>query len=185
MNKHSKLALALALILSALVLSNDANAQTAPNYVRPRNPNETPAPKVVFIGDTYTAGWPLPAGSNWINEGVTGIMQGGLTSGGALAEFQSIVVSQHPAIVHIMVGANDAMIADTALYGGTTPVYMANIAAMVKEASSVGDYSFASEMMNAALNGYGAANGIQVINYSDALCGCQGSVGGLGLGLPM
>jgi hypothetical protein len=195
MTKRFKLPLALALLLSAM--SVIANAQ-APNYVRPRNPNtETPLPKVVFIGDTYTAGWPFPAGSNWINEGVTGIMQGGLTSGGALAEFQSVVVSRHPAIVHIMVGANDAMIADNALYGGTTPVYMANITAMVKEAkaanikvilgniasTSVPAYSnLAAEVMNAALDGYGAANGIQVINYSDALCGCQGSVGGTGIG---
>jgi hypothetical protein len=195
MTKRFKLPLAL--ILSALTLSIDANAQAAPNYVRPRNPNETPAPKVVFIGDTHTAVWPFPAGSNWIKEGVTGIMQGGLSSGGALAEFQSAVVSQHPTIVHIMVGANDAMIADDALYGGTTPVYMANITAMVKEAkaanikvilgniasTSVPAYSnLATEVMNAALDGYRAANGIQVINYSDALCGCQGSVGGTGIG---
>jgi hypothetical protein len=37
--------------------------------------------------------------------------------------------------------------------------------------------------MDGALEAYGAANGIPVINYYDALCGCQSSVGGTGIGI--
>jgi lysophospholipase L1-like esterase len=181
-------------VLLALLSSVTANAQAVPSFVRPRSPNETPLPKVVFFGDGYTAGWPLPAGSNWINEGQPGIDLNGLDSNEAVAAFESDVVSQHPAIVHIMVGYNDALEADDATYAGTTPQYINNIATMVNEAkaanikvilgniSESGGYTLATDLMNAALDAYGAANGIQVINYSDALCGCVGSLGGSGIG---
>ncbi len=74
MIRHYKSTLApLALLLSALILSNAATAQLTPNYVRPRSPNETPAPKVVFIGDQFTYMWgatpPFAANPNWINQG--------------------------------------------------------------------------------------------------------------------
>jgi Bacterial Ig-like domain (group 2) len=152
-------------------------------------------PKVVFIGDQYTANWPFPANSGWINEGnpATGYWNSigsSLLSPSALSEFQSAVVSQHPAIVHIMVGSNDIWNADDAGYTEIVPRFVTSITAMVQEAKAaniqviLGNIpnegptggSLAMEM-NDWLDAYGAGNGIQVINYSDALCGCVGSVG--------
>jgi lysophospholipase L1-like esterase len=161
--------------LAVLFSSVAASAVTAP-------------PKVIFFGDGYTAAWPLPAG--YINEGVPGYNLDGLTSYGALADFQSAVVSQHPAIVHIMVGANDQ--GDDALYPYEIPGYIDNITTMVNEAKAAnikvilgnispdfGGWGLPINAFNAALAAYGAANGIQVINYHDALCQCVGSTGGL------
>ena len=77
MTKHYKQTLAaFALLLSALPFA--AYAQIAPNFVRPRSPNEVaiqPAPKVVFIGDWITYYWASVFLSNpsWINQGVSGV----------------------------------------------------------------------------------------------------------------
>jgi lysophospholipase L1-like esterase len=162
-------------LLAVLLSSVAASAGTAP-------------PKVIFFGDGYTAAWPLPAG--YINNGVPGYNLDGLTSYGALADFQSAVVSQHPAIVHIMVGANDQ--SDDALYQTEIPSYINSINTMVNEAKAAninvilgnispnfGGWGLPINAFNAALDAYGAANGIQVINYHDALCQCVGSTGGL------
>jgi hypothetical protein len=56
MNNHSNLTLAAALALSlSALMSLVANAQTAPNFIRPRTPNEAPAqPK--GIGDCSFTG---------------------------------------------------------------------------------------------------------------------------------
>jgi lysophospholipase L1-like esterase len=184
-------------VFLALLSSVAANAQAVPSVVRPRSPNsETPLPKVVFFGDGYTAGWPLPAGSNWINKGVAGIFTAGLTSSEAVAAFESDVVRQHPAIVHIMVGENDAAEANDATYAGTSSQYIDHITTMVNEARAAniqvilgniapgtGAVDDAVFTINAALDAYGAANDIQVINYYDALCGCVGSTGGYGIGV--
>jgi hypothetical protein len=95
MTKHYKPTLAtLALLLSAFAV----HAQQAPDYARQQAP-----PKVVFVGDYITYEWAsaFAANPNWIN-------QGDATPGAfgpTLASFQSNVVSLHPAIVHIMVGA--------------------------------------------------------------------------------
>jgi hypothetical protein len=64
----NKLCLFACLLMPAVV-----NAQLAPNYVRPRLPNETPAPTVVFVGDYVTAEWAsaFAANPNWINKGVS------------------------------------------------------------------------------------------------------------------
>ena len=68
-------------------------------------------PKVVFIGDYFTYLWSsaFAANPNWINEGADGlgVVGGGEQSSQTLARFQSDVVALHPAIVHIMIGAND------------------------------------------------------------------------------
>ena len=164
----------LSILLSCLALTLSAHAQSAP--------------KVIFFGDGYTAAWPLPAGSNWINEGVAGFNLDGLTSYGAAAAFQSDVVSQHPAIVHIMVGANNLSGDESWQYD--IPSYIRDIDTMVDQAKAanikvilgnitpnVGGWGEPITAMNAALAAYGAANDIQVINYYDALCGCVSSTG--------
>ena len=180
MTKQSKLTLAtLALLLSALV-PLVANAQLAPNYHRLQ-----PAPKVVFIGDYITYEWAsaFAANPNWINQGDS-VPFGG-DSASLLARFQSDVVSLHPAIVHIMVGAFDAEFVsdESALFD--FPYFLSNLDAMVKEAkaanikvilgtsppASIIDSSYLVQI-NAAIAAYGAANNIPVIDYVDALCGC-------------
>ena len=205
MNKHSKLTLTtLALILSALVLSIAANAQAAPNFVRPRNPNETPAPKVVFIGDQFTYMWgatpPFAANPNWINQGWTSPLVSncfmscdGGTSGAALARFQTDVIDLHPAIVHIMVGADDlAMDDDAQQVFGIAPGFMTSLEEMVNMAKAadikvilgIESVAWASatppypQQLNSIVAAYGAQNNIPVINYGDALCQCVSSIGG-------
>ena len=166
-------------LLACLLMPVIANAQLAPNYAR-----QQPAPKVVFIGDYITYEWAsaFAANPNWIN-------QGDPTPGGnattILARFQSDVVSLHPAIVHIMVGAwNAAFISDeSALFD--FPYFVSNLDAMVKEAKAANikvilgttppintiNSGYLTQI-NAAIAGYGAANNISVINYADLLCGC-------------
>jgi acyl-CoA thioesterase I len=205
MNKHSKLTLATpAFILSALVLSIAATAQLTPNYMRPRSPEATPAPKVVFIGDQFTYMWgatqPFAANPNWINQGWTSPLvsdcfmscEGG-TSGAALARFQTDVLDLHPAIVHIMVGADDlAMDDDAQQVFGIAPGFMTNLEEMVNMAKAadikvilgIESVAWASatppyaQQLNAIVAAYGAQNNIPVINYEDALCQCVSSVGG-------
>ena len=196
MNKHSKLApRALRVILSALVLSIAANAQT-PNYVRPRNPNETPAPKVVFIGDQFTYAWgtttPFAANSTWINRGWDAPVstycflscQAG-TSGATAARFQADVINLHPAIVHIMVGVDDFDFDDDEgqAVGGPYPAFLTNLEAMVNMAKAANirvvlgmeSLSWVSqapsypEGLNAIVAAFGAQNNIPVINYDFAL----------------
>jgi acyl-CoA thioesterase I len=179
MTKQSKLTLAtLALLLSALV-PLVANAQLAPNYHRLQ-----PRPKVVFIGDYITYEWAsaFAANPNWINQGDPAPFTG---SAAALARFQSDVVSLHPAVVHIMVGAFDAAYVsdESALFD--FPGFVSNLDAMVKEAKAANIkvilgttppintlQSAYVTQINAAIAGYGAANDIPVINYADLLCGC-------------
>jgi hypothetical protein len=142
---------------------------------------------IVFFGDGYTAAWPLP--SNYVNAGVPGFDLDGLTSDQAAAAFQAKVVSLHPSIVHIMIGSNNQ--SDDATYASNIPQYLVDIATMVKEAEAANIKVILGYMppnssgwigpislMNGALAAYGAANGIQVGNYYDALCLCVGSTGG-------
>ena len=179
MTKQSKLALAtLALLLSAFV-SPVANAQLAPNYHRLQR-----TPEVVFIGDYITYEWAsaFAANPNWINQGDPAPFTG---SAAALARFQSDVVSLHPAVVHIMVGAFDAAYVsdESALFD--FPGFLSNLDAMVKEAKAanikviLGTTPPISTIksgyltqINAAIAGYAAANNIPVIDYADLLCGC-------------
>jgi hypothetical protein len=103
-------------------------------------------------------------------------------------------VNLHPAIVHILVGANDAGVEDD----GTTPyvvsIFTNNIIGIVQMARAANikvilattppgaPNTFGITQMNAFVESYGAANGIPVINYADALCDCVTSVGGSGIG---
>jgi hypothetical protein len=161
------------LFLSALV---PATAATTP-------------PKVVFLGDWVTYYWTsgFAANSNWINQGVAGVYTG--NSSEALAGFQANVVSLHPAIVHIMLGAADASTATDEGYQQAVPNFLSNIEAMVNEAKAAniqvilgiespyfGYDGQLLDLMNSAVASYGAANNIPVINYGDALCTCVSSV---------
>jgi hypothetical protein len=192
MTRQSKLSLAsLALLLSALV-PLVANAQLAPKYQRqpPAAPN---SPKVVFIGDYITYEWAsaFAANPNWINKGDPNITDG--DAGSTLARFQSDVVSLHPAIVHIMVGAYDSYFVsdESALYFSQT--FVSNLDSIVKEAKAANikvilgttppistNASGYVTQINAAIAGYGAANNIPVINYADLLCGCTSLSSGQG-----
>src|ERR1700722_2288803 len=107
MAKLSRLRLSAFALLFSAWMPVASKAQSAPNFVRPRAPNEAPAPKVVFIGDWITYNWTtaFAANSNWINQGTLDFFSG--NSGGTAARFQADVVSLRPDIVHIMVGVVD------------------------------------------------------------------------------
>lgn len=149
----------------------------------------TTPPKVVFLGDWVTYYWSsgFAANPNWINQGIQGVYAG--NSSAALAAFQADVVSLHPAIVHIMLGADDASTATDEGYQQAVPNFLNNIVAMVKEAKAAniqvilglespyfGYDGQLLDLMNSAVASYGAANQIPVINYGDALCACVSSV---------
>jgi lysophospholipase L1-like esterase len=166
-----KLKLALALAL----LSTLAHAATTP-------------PKVVFIGDYQSYLWAntFAANSNWINKGADGAGVFGQDSDAILARFQSDVVALHPAVVHIMIGLNDAINASPSSLASTPPYVESNLDKMVKEAQAAnikvilgteitgqGEAEWPElSVMNAMIEAYGAANNIPVVNYGDAICGC-------------
>jgi len=172
MTKHYKVTVAfLALFLSAFFSASAANT----------------APKVVFIGDWITYGWAsaFAANPNWINKGVDDTLYSGPGSSAAvLARFQADVVSQHPNIVHILIGPADANIVYDSMFLLYLQEFESNLDAMVKEARASNiqvvlgmgsqDFELAGnlEPINAIIAAYGAANNIPVINYGDPLCGC-------------
>jgi hypothetical protein len=174
MTMHSKRTLAAFALCLCALLPVGSNAQTAPNFVRPRTPNETPAPKVVFIGDWITYDWTsaFAANPNWINQGTLDFFGG--NSGGTAARFQADVVSLHPDIVHIMVGVVDEAQEDDALMALTTPDLVNNLNTMVQEAKAaniqviLGMEPPAVSQENAVIAAYGAANNIPVVNYGAA-----------------
>lgn len=203
-----KVTVALALFLSAL-MPIATNAQTTPNYVRPRNPDETPAPKVVFIGDQFTYFWGNTPGafpSNWINEGwINSTSAAGencfVTCEGGRAEsavqqFQTDVIDLHPNIVHIMFGSDDADADDDASVPYIYPEFLNALQTMVQMAKEadiqvilgIESTSWSDEgqahmaPLNSLVANLGAQNNIPVINYGDALCSCVGSTGGYGVG---
>jgi acyl-CoA thioesterase I len=189
MSKHYKLKVALlATVLSAFF---SASAATAP-------------PKVVFIGDQFTYMWgatpPFAANPNWINQGWAWtpvancfmICQGG-TSESTAARFQTDVIDLHPAIVHIMVGADDlAMDDDAEQVVGIAPGFMTSLEEMVSMAKAaniqvilgIESVQWASatppypQQLNSIVAAYGAQNKIPVVDYGDALCQCVSSTGG-------
>jgi hypothetical protein len=71
---------------------------------------------------------------HWINKGDSNVLGG--DAGSTLARFQSDVVSLHPAIVHILVGAYDSYFVsdESALYFSQT--FVTNLNAIVKEAKA-------------------------------------------------
>lgn len=157
-------------------------------------------PKVVFIGDQITYNWTsaFAANPNWVNKGSSGLFSGGLVPGTEasdlmVARFQSDVVNQHPAIVHIMAGLGDANHIDDGTYRIVIPLLLTNIRTMVQEAQAANikvvlgieptimNYDSATfQRMNAVVADYGAMNGIPVINYGNLLCSCANSAAGVG-----
>ena len=189
MTKYCKVTATLALFLSALI----ASAATTP-------------PKVVFIGDQFTYLWGTTPGafpSNWINQGWSGPIPPNCfvscepgTSEATEERFQADVINLHPAIVHIMVGADDADADDDASVPYIYPNFLNAMQTMIKMAkaaniqvilgiesnqwSSEGGSNF--EPLNSLVATLGAQNNIPVINYGNALCSCVASTGGLGIG---
>jgi acyl-CoA thioesterase I len=168
----------------------------------------TAAPKVVFIGDQFTYMWAatpsFAANPNWINQGWAWtpvancfLICGAGTSESTAARFQTDVIDLHPAIVHIMVGADDLASDDGAVQaaGGIAPGFMTSLEEMVNMAKAanikvilgVESVAWASatppypQQLNAIVAAYGAQNNISVINYGDALCQCVSSIGGASL----
>lgn len=152
----------------------------------------TTPPKVVFIGDYFTYNWKTGFASNpnWINKGANGTNYLGQKSDQVLARFQSDVISLHPAIVHIMVGAIDSELTNSHSIPYAPPDFQTNLDAMVKQAKAANikvilgvspgtaeGYDFIMPQLNAIIEAYGAVNNIQVVNYADALCQCVGSLG--------
>ncbi len=136
MIRHYKLTLAaLILLLSAFASATVVNAQLAPNFVRPRLPNEQPAPRVVFIGDQVTSKWPLPY--PWTNAAVAG-----QTSTETLAGLQT-VLNTHPQIIHLITGTADSMFVGPHQGPAGTPTVepdttIANIQQIILECQNAG-----------------------------------------------
>jgi hypothetical protein len=151
----------------------------------------TTAPKVVFIGDWITYGWPVSAANpNWINQGTPG--EGFLGQGSAFAtsaRFQADVVNLHPAIVHIMVGNTDWLEAGDATWQVFTTGFLSSLDNMVQQANAanikvvLGMEPGTGPMIASIIASYGALHRIPVINYADALCACVGSLNGSSIGV--
>ena len=160
-------------------------------------------PTVVFIGDSITYNWSAfdPVAwkqhPEWNNQGLIGQNSLQLRN-----RFEADVVSQHPDEVHILTGTNDVY-PGWVLCGGD-PVFdtCGNIIAMVTQARAAGikvvlatippwgcnealcalaeaaDPSVTRyariDALNAWIRQYGAANGIQVIDYHGVLVSADG-----------
>jgi lysophospholipase L1-like esterase len=100
-------------------------------------------PFTVFIGDSVTNLWDQPNfgqsfwRANWNDQGVSG-----QNSSQILSRLEDDVVSQHPAVVHILIGTNDVYSTDSPPWqvDGGSPIYDTtdNIKAMVAEAQAAG-----------------------------------------------
>jgi hypothetical protein len=106
----------------------------------------TPPP---FLGDQFTYEWGNTAGafpSNWINQGWNGFPETTPcpaqcyygTSGATMERFKTEVIDVHPAVVHILVGADDADINTDAYQLEAWPEYLSNIQTMVSLAHEAG-----------------------------------------------
>jgi Bacterial Ig-like domain (group 2) len=168
MPKYCKLTFALALFLSTLVVPVAAIAATAPK------------PKVVFYGDGFTYGWTTIANTpGWVNRGAPTIYTSD-AMGSALAGFQSEVVSLHPAIVHIMFGETDSLDLSPNTQQFYGPGSLSSAQQMVAEAKAAniqvifGLSPGVKSQFAQLITMYGAAHGIPVIDYADALTGGTG-----------
>jgi hypothetical protein len=150
------------------------------------------APKVVFVGEYFTPAWQttpqFTANKNWIGTGEPDPDYPG-GSDDVLADFQTDVINQHPAFVHIMTGFGDlSAISDSTPQGLVLQGWVANLEEMVAMAQKAHikvilgniptdfpDNAYGIQLFNAWLDQYGQANHIPVVNYHDALCQCVGS----------
>jgi GDSL-like Lipase/Acylhydrolase family len=150
-----------------------------------------PAPTVVFIGDQFTYSWGNSPGafpSNWINKGWAGPY--GLdcplkcdlgTSGATMERFKADVIALHPAIVHILVGADDADIDDDEEQQIDWPQYLSFLQTMVTWAHEANIHVIIGleptgwaaagtlDATNTITATYGNQIGTTVVNYATAL----------------
>ena len=68
---------------------------------------KTPAPTVVFIGDSITDFWPGLDAAFFTDNGFTGRGIGAQVTSQGLLRFEQDVVELHPKVVHILYGTND------------------------------------------------------------------------------
>lgn len=151
-------------------------------------------PEVVFVGEDFTTAWQatpqFTANTNWIG---AGIQNPGAFGGSdlVLENFQTDVINQHPAFVHIMTGFGDlTTIKDSTPLGFVAQNWESDIMAMVAMAQQanikviLGNLPASEppqinpdgvQLFNAWLDQYGRANHIPVVNYHDALCQCVDS----------
>jgi hypothetical protein len=172
----NKLYSALAMFGMVLFANTTASAATA-------------TPKVVFIGDYITANWTsgFAANPNWINQGVNGAAYGGPET---LPDIDA-AIALHPAIIHILMGANVSVDASPNSVANSVIAFATSLDQMVKKAQaanikviigltpSAGDIGFGdydSGFFNDIVAAYGTAHNIEVVNYADALCECISSV---------
>jgi hypothetical protein len=139
-------------------------------------------PKVIFIGDT--GGWApiFAAHPNWINKGTDPLNDPGGGYYGpsdsiaysVLQRFQTDVVAQHPDIVHIVCCWSDAYRDRDAINFLWYSQYNEAMLDMIKAAKAANikvilgtepEGTNEVRQENAWIEGYGAANGIPVINY--------------------
>ncbi len=163
---------------------------------RYRDDNEalagTPAPRVVFMGDSITEFWsrfdPSLFAEGVVNRGISG-----QTSPQMLVRFHSDVVALHPAAVHIMAGTND-------LAGNTGPsrpedfkntiramteIARANdIAVVLASIPPAAAFPWRPEVapapiiaeLNAWLESYAAENALAFVDYHAAMTGPSGEL---------
>jgi hypothetical protein len=173
----------LACLLSCLLISV-AHAQTTP--------------KVVFTGDNFTYAWQqtsqFTANKNWIGAGIQVGCCFGAGSMNVAEAFQTNVLNQHPAFVHIVTGGSDtSLVRDAIPYGAVWQQWAHAIMDMVGMAQKAnikvilgtlptdagsepkGGDTWTTQEFNSWLQNYGLAKNIPVVNYHDALCECVGS----------
>jgi hypothetical protein len=160
-------------LLACLFVSVAATAQTGPT--------------VVFTGDDFVYGWQqnaaFTANKNWIG---AGLAKGagsywGFTEA-ILDDFQTNVISKHPAFVFIDTGSSDVAIApDSTPYPAEWENTAGEIIQMVQMAQAANikvilgtiltspPTGFISDHFNGWLQGYAAAENIPFVNFESAL----------------
>ncbi|MFI4888387.1 MAG: arylesterase [Burkholderiales bacterium] len=105
---------------------------------------QTPAPVLLVVGDSISAGYGLAIGEGWVDllamrlakdrhrERVVNASISGDTTAGGRARLPALLRAHHPSIVVIELGGNDA------LRGGNLDASRANLDAMVKAVQSAG-----------------------------------------------
>jgi lysophospholipase L1-like esterase len=171
------------------LMSNDfgelGHFRAANAALPPPKPGEK---RVVFFGDSITAGWPLDQffpGRPYVNRGI-----GGQTTSQALVRFRQDVIDLSPAAVVILLGTND-------IAGNTGAISLADIqgnlasmtelarvhgiAVVLSSVTPVHDYTPQSEIafplrppatirdLNDRLKAYCAENGAIYLDYYSAL----------------
>jgi hypothetical protein len=151
------------LLLSCLVLAVSANAQTAP--------------KVVFVGDSFTYGWQqsaaFTANQNWIGQGLSD--PNWVDASTRVAGAFQTALNLHPAIVFIETGSLDVSIQfDSQPLGAEWESAADAIIQMVQMAKkanvkiifgNVVAYGYNGDFFNGWLQTFAQAEGIPIVNF--------------------